>query len=876
MDNLGVKTAYDNSPIAVILFESITQDEEIVDLRIIYANESAARFYTKNLKDVVGHSLNDLNGVDGKKLLDAHKELLITQEKKSIYKFSEITRQPLRYDCFYYAPEVTGCFARDVDFGFGFGQALGTLFHEDVRPITEREKDFSRLMEQEVFFKNELYDVEHENDFIAFSQVENHNIIKILTAKTGEVYELLDKEYHGKKCYEVLHNLTEPCSFCAHNRLRRDRYYVWQHHDPTTNKDYLYRSKLVKLDDRYVRMDVAQDITDDRRKSVLVTETMEGMSLWTESISLLLNETSLDDAIQVIIENLCSFFKASSGTIILYGSTIHRVAWAAEGDAPVPLVFENPTKEALDQWSSLLNTYAYGHVLVPDTSDPALPASIRDHFLKSNLSSSQLSPIFIGDHMRGILILDNVSEKKEQLYMADMVAQSIAHSFQQKELQENIDRLRFLDSVTGYFNFDGFRTTAEGFIKNNPDKHYSLWYSDVRRFKYINEIFGYGTGDAFLRFWANTINDDTREGESFCRITADTMAVLRVYEDQSELQERFSKLLSKLHEFSGFKDKEFRTEMVSGIYLLTEEDMANPNINTMMNKANIAQKRAKRLAGSGFTLYDDSMRAHQIRELEITHHLDEALETGEIYIALHPLYDYAKQEIASAEALVRWAHPTLGNLSPAEFIPLLEKSAMISQLDKFVWEEACKLIREILNNKDISHEIPISINISRLDIYLPNLGDFFTGLTEKYDIPPHLLKLEITESAYIADSTQLIEVVESLRSRGFLVSMDDFGSGYSSLNTLKDVPVDALKLDMQFLSTDKESARRGAEILKAIVGMTQMLELPVIAEGVETKSQADYLKSIGCTVMQGYYFARPMSQEDFLELLVESSCLPLQ
>ena len=262
-----------------------------------------------------------------------------------------------------------------------------------------------------------------------------------------------------------------------------------------------------------------------------------------------------------------------------------------------------------------------------------------------------------------------------------------------------------------------------------------------------------------------------------------------------------------------------------------------------------------------------------LKEQELISEMEPALAKRQFILYLQPQYDYTTNTMTGAEALVRWKHPEKGLIPPGLFIPIFENNGFICKLDLYVWEEACRLLRKWI---DLGlNPVPISVNISRRDIYSQNLVDIFENLIKTYKLDPRMLRLEITESAYMDNPEQLIKVVDDLRDLGFCIEMDDFGSGYSSLNTLKDVPVDVLKLDMKFImsatqGTDSEKSK-GGHILSSIVRMANWLKLPVIAEGIETGIQADYLKSIGCFYMQGYYFAKPMPVDEYERLLSVTS-----
>ncbi|MDO4572747.1 MAG: EAL domain-containing protein, partial [Clostridia bacterium] len=306
-----------------------------------------------------------------------------------------------------------------------------------------------------------------------------------------------------------------------------------------------------------------------------------------------------------------------------------------------------------------------------------------------------------------------------------------------------------------------------------------------------------------------------------------------------------------------------------GFYEIRQNDF---DVGVMCDRALLALRSVKHSYETHYAWYDEAMRAEMLKEQEICSAMHEALDERQFELYFQPQYNYESGALTGAEALVRWRHPERGLLDPGQFLPVFEKNGFIFQLDSFVWEESVKLMRDW---QDRGLNPPsISVNVSRRDLYHRDLVEVLHALVKKYGLEPAMLRLEITESAYMENPEQLIRIVAALQAHGFEVEMDDFGSGYSSLNTLKDVPVDQLKLDMKFIS-ESASHGRGGSILSAVVRMAHEINLPVIAEGVETRQQADYLKSIGCLYMQGYFFSRPIPAGDFEELL-KSARLPLE
>lgn len=470
---------------------------------------------------------------------------------------------------------------------------------------------------------------------------------------------------------------------------------------------------------------------------------------------------------------------------------------------------------------------------------------------------------YINRTMDGLLIQKRISNvirlfgaQRKNLRKSEEERESLVY---EKYLLENKDEL------TGCWSFNGFKKQAEDLIRNHPENAYSLWYCDIKQFKFINETFGYDEGDRLLQYWVEIVTSVLNEEELMGRISADNFVVLTCQSMEWEFARRFEITTEKLRVFFNQPGISYDVEVAAGVYLVKPEDITESSINRMLDFANVAQQEAKKQSGTHFCVYTDELWKKQVRMSKIRKHLKAALANGEISVWMQPQYNYVTGEMVGAEALCRWNHKNLGNISPAEFIPVLERTSQVTLLDRYVWEEVCKHMRKWQDEKMFF--IGLSVNISRIDIQEEGFYEYLKELVAKYDIEPSMLHLEITESAYMDNSEQVIEIVERLQQDGFIVEMDDFGSGYSSLNMLKEVPVDILKLDIRFLSESAYDSARGGNILSAVIRMAHSLNLPVIAEGVETIEQADFLKNLGCQIMQGYYFSRPMPMDEFEELL---------
>ncbi len=406
-----------------------------------------------------------------------------------------------------------------------------------------------------------------------------------------------------------------------------------------------------------------------------------------------------------------------------------------------------------------------------------------------------------------------------------------------------------------------FSDAVSRYLRLHPDENFILARWDIAHFKLFNETFGMEAGDTLLRSiddrFAEAVNKSGNHGPVFyVRWEADHFVSL--WNEEGFNPDKLYRFTLQQVEscFTGF---DFSIKY--GFYKITDPSLA---VATMCDRANLALRAAKQKYDVHFIWYDDSMRSRIVEEQELASSMKHALRCGEFIAYYQPQYNYDSGELIGAEALVRWKSPEKGLISPGSFIPLFEKNGFITEVDLYIWEEVCKQIRQWIDAG--LQPPPISVNMSRRDLYEPNLVAKIQNIIEKYNLTADRLHIEITESAYMDNPEQLLEVVEKLQSLGFHIEMDDFGSGYSSLNTLKDVAVDMLKLDMKFVAESANNSR-GGSILSSVVHMAHAINLPVIAEGVETKQQADYLKTVNCLYMQGYYFSKPLPEADFTEIL---------
>ena len=441
-------------------------------------------------------------------------------------------------------------------------------------------------------------------------------------------------------------------------------------------------------------------------------------------------------------------------------------------------------------------------------------------------------------------------------YRPQVILHRIASIIKLRETAAMVNQFKY-DHLTGLYSKEIFYKKAKELLKQHPEKEYNIICSNIENFKLYNDAFGVKAGDNILRELANLLKDAVQDAGICGRQGGDRFFCL--LERRLEYAEEF--YMDITDRINNLANANNNLILKWGIYEVIDREVP---IENMCDRAFLAADLIKGQYHKCFAFYDENLRKKLLREQAITEVMENALKEEQFVVYFQPKYNLDKDALAGAEALVRWNHPELGFISPGEFIPLFEKNGFITQLDYYVWEKTCSLLHEW---KQKGYKIyPVSVNVSRADVYQVDLADTMMELVKKYDIEPRQLHLEITESAYTENAAQIIATVDQLRKLGFVIEMDDFGSGYSSLNMLNQIKLDILKLDMKFIQSET-SKPVDQGILRFIVGLARWMNLSVVAEGVETREQLERLREIGCDYVQGYFFAKPMPSNDFEEML---------
>ena len=433
-------------------------------------------------------------------------------------------------------------------------------------------------------------------------------------------------------------------------------------------------------------------------------------------------------------------------------------------------------------------------------------------------------------------------------------------------IEKRIAEASYKDIVTGYGNFEKFKIDAQEILDSNPDTDYVMFYFNIKNFKYINETYGHSIGDRTLKAVADVLNKYLKEGESFARVINDTYIMLIHYKNQDSFMEIFESIKNEIHDSCRLIQDRFVVDFTTGI-LIIDESMHTYSVNKLVDRAMMAAKSIDLKFGISYALYDDEYHKQVLNEAQLENSMHGALQNNEFCAYVQPKYDIMSDALIGGELLVRWLSPSKGFLEPAAFIPSFEKNGFIYNIDYFMLEEACKSLRKYLDS-DI-HVLPFSVNLSRITLAREDFLIKVQEIVEKYYIPHHYIEFEITESIFSENYSAMIEVLKCLKDMDFIINMDDFGTGYSSLTLLRDLPIDVIKLDHDFLARSAAKDKNAACILKSIIDMAHALDIRIVSEGIETKEQLEMLKSINCEVGQGFLFAKPMPIADYDKLINE-------
>lgn len=473
------------------------------------------------------------------------------------------------------------------------------------------------------------------------------------------------------------------------------------------------------------------------------------------------------------------------------------------------------------------------------------------------------------DSLKGCLFLDVCGSKKWKkseidsfVFITKILAFYLLKLRESERITEQMQMIENYDMLTGLPTLQKFRIDIKIIFDTHPEQKFAIGFLDINNFKYINDTLGYDRGDELLKDLALFLNREAVPMQINARASADNFVSFIPFSNEKVLKERITELINQFIAEEKEKNISYNIGIAIGLYVLKPDEKDFMGI---IDNANIARKLVKNSSMSMCEFYDEKMEREIMKEQMILGCMETALKEREFKVFLQPKISLKTGEIIGAEALVRWIRKDGTLLPPNDFIPLFEKNGFIVRLDFYIYEEVFRILKRWkIEGKPL---VPISVNVSRVHLYQTDFIDKVMQLIEQYEIEPKLVEFELTESIFLDNTVNAISIMKELQNRGFCVSIDDFGAGYSSLNLLKDMRTDVLKLDKEFFRAG-DMKKEEKIIVSSIISMAKQLNMKVLSEGVETQKQSDFLKKVNCDMAQGYLYAKPLPVPDFEVMLL--------
>jgi diguanylate cyclase (GGDEF)-like protein len=561
-------------------------------------------------------------------------------------------------------------------------------------------------------------------------------------------------------------------------------------------------------------------------------------------------------AINNLLEKIGHFTKADRAYIVdeKDGCYYNTYEWCNEGIEPQINQLQNLRAEDMPYWIPKLSSGE--SIFIEDLENVKETMPVEYEILKpQNIHTLIVFPIILSNTLKGFIGVDNpnIKDAKDVIRLLAALGSYLGTTRENAAVYAKLEYRLNYDSLTKAYNRYGFYKNAQKLIKEHTDTEYCLILSDIKSFKLINEIYGENIADKILIDEVNIIRQKMKGNSVLGRLNGDIIAMVIPKEYLSEKE--FSDMIKLLSD--RYSNKNFRLHIYLGVYYIKD---VNETIRQMVDKVSLVIMKSKGNMSNYILYYDENSYRNDIFKQQLIGEFETALNENQFCMYLQPQTD-KDGNMLGAEALIRWNHPNMGLIMPGAFIECFEDAGLIYRLDNYIWEEAAKQLKIW---KDSGYNYYISVNISAKDFYHIDVYQTFKNLVSKYGIDTDKLHIEITETALSEDKQAAHKTIERLHDEGFIIEIDDFGSGYSSFNFLKDVCADVIKIDRVFLKKSSHE-ERGEQILRSIISLSHDIGMDVITEGVENVDQLSMLAKMNCDWFQGYYFSKPVTVGDFEE-----------
>ncbi len=764
--------------------------------------------------------------------------------------------------------KLAGLFLISIDEFEQLSEELGTAFSEEIlKNISEDIK--------KIFYDTDIFGRISNSEFVVLMKnVENK---KDIERKVKEIQKVISETYIGEnlssKCTVSIGVSAYPNDGDEYNNLFGNAEKALSL-AISKGKNHYDVFNPVK-ENTYAVLTADSALRDMKRQNEQGTTAHSIESLAELAFKLIDESKDTDSAINLLIRQAVRQMGIDSVVIKeRHGERTMRVMYQYGADEASIYAAGSAIEFEEEQWELMVDGYRYdGGVRIVNNLQEANEQAER-HFMLAMGIESYISCAFYdkGEFMGTMDFLDfenehywNDADVSTFKSMANVVSSYLLKMKAYETASETVERLTGYDVVTGLFKYEKFLELVGDYIENAEHANYAIIYSDISNFKYLNEAFGYEQGDELLREMAEYFQDF--ENAVYCsRVFSDNIvSMVKIGNvEEKAFQARLNNGIRKISEHIQKQFVDSRLDLRVGVCTFTISGAAVP-IKDIISNANMARKRAKLPGMPRVVFYDEQMGSEVRNEIAYTNDMETAFQNREFVVFMQPKVDLKSGKIKGAEALVRWKKNDGSIIYPNDFIPIFEKNKSVTQLDFYVYEEVFKYIRGRLDNN--LPVVPISVNVSRIHLYsIDEVIDCVKGLLVRYNVDPSLVEFELTETSFTDKVDDTITLMTRLRKLGVKVSLDDFGSGYSSLNVLTKLPLDVLKLDKEFMR-DFETDSEEKIVIPSVIDMAKKLNLSVVCEGVETIEQVTFLKSIGCDFAQGYFYSKPVSQDKFNAML---------
>lgn len=697
------------------------------------------------------------------------------------------------------------------------------------------------------------------NDCLA---VLNPKDLSIIRMQMGDM-DALKKRFgdpSGQKCYKLFFGLDEPCPKCG--ILKSAKTNIWIEQDPAKTMDILVHSRFVQENGKTVVRMVSRRITDQSEIWERIQNSVASRDLIMHSITFLASKTvPYDQKFTDILNWTASFIGASSAYLVmLYGQPkVYTTGIPHDNGKAIPTLDDFP-KTLIRQVDVTMQRESFCYLPDAELLKENAP-DIYDYLAPWGIKNLIILPIFNNDSLIGFAVYHNVKKHKSELLALSSISDAVATLADTINTKRTIEKNIYQDKLTGLFNFEGFKIKAGNILKKNPDKRFSLWTINIKEFRFFNEVFGFEKGDLTLKQIARILAKDLQKDECVCRVNGDIMSALFVCTSDSDIEFKFRSLLKEINKFTRENiSPDYELNLCCGIYITEQNDLLS--LNEMFNYASMAENAVENLPHSNLSTYDENMSVKRQFNMDIEMRMEKAMANNELFPYFQPQKTLFQHEtpVIRAEALARWTNAD-GTIFayPDQFIPVFEHTGQIVDMDHHIFECVCKTIRDL---RTPDKKFNISINISRATMFRNGFIEFYEDTRKKYGIGYDEITLEFTEDIAVKDMNRFSSTIQTLRKLGFVCSMDDFGSGYSSLNALQNLEMDELKLDKAFFLEVTDGERKDI-IVRNILELSSDLKMKTVAEGIENETELNHLKDLGCDFIQGYVYAKPMPLSQF-------------